>query len=283
MKKMMIACVLSAFASMSVYAVSNEHVVTEAPIETKVETDSSGFPLRERYYKVKTISTDDLYAKFSDYILIDVRSPFEHAVMRIDGAFSVPVADKQFIKKVAKIWNENNKKPIVFYCYGHKCERSYQASMNMMQSSLGGGMQIMTYDGGITDWSDIKPDKTVLFDKSFDKSKIISSKEFKKHLAKPLDFTSQVNANPSIVVIDIRDGYETNSVSLFPGRDYRTGFDFEKLKSIIIANRDAKKTVYFYDEAGYRVKSLQYLIKEIGLEDYMFLEDGMVGYFKSIK
>ncbi|MEW6729591.1 MAG: rhodanese-like domain-containing protein, partial [Pseudomonadota bacterium] len=62
--------------------------------------DANPFPFRKNHPQVQVIETGDLTAKFDQYTIVDVRSPFEFDIMRIKGAHNIPVAQPDFADKV---------------------------------------------------------------------------------------------------------------------------------------------------------------------------------------
>jgi len=238
------------------------------------------FPLRGQFSDIAPIEINDFKSRINEFLAIDVRSPFEYEVMHIDSAINIPISSKTFVKMVLGAQAESGK-PVAFYCYGHHCEKSYFAAKKI--KAAGVKFDFVVFDGGITDWSKKYPEKTVSFGKPTDLSRMISDSDFNKRLLDPLDFIKQVQNNDSIGVIDIRYSEQIGEISIFPGRDYRTRFDIKKLKSTIEAIKEQGMPVYIYDDAGYQVRYVQYLLEEMGVKDYMFMKDGVSGYFKAIK
>ncbi|OYY73250.1 MAG: hypothetical protein B7Y40_10215 [Gammaproteobacteria bacterium 28-57-27] len=237
--------------------------------------DAEKFPLRKTFNEIKVIETADLTQKAGEYAIVDVRSPFEYSIMHIQGAINLPISDKKFVAN-AKQAAADTKKPLVFYCNGHRCAKSYEAAMMLTKA---GDSNVLSYDGGISDWATSNPQLTVLLDKPLDPKALINDAQFKAHALSPKDFMSKAQAQPAAYVIDVRDSFQVEGVSLFPGRDIRTGLDIAKLKKVIGTAKEANQPMYFYDATGLQVKPLQYLLEDQGLKEYYFLQGGMAGYF----
>ncbi len=243
--------------------------------------DDNPFPFRKNYPDVKVIETDELKAKFEQYSIIDVRSPFEFGIMHIKGAHSVPVAENPFAERIKTLHKEANK-PMVFYCNGHTCEKAYQAAIKARQ--MAGVSQVVAYDGGIFDWAESNPKLTSLLGKpELDPKALISEAKFKEHVLTPKDFIDKARAQAQAPVIDLRDTFQSDGISLFATRDIRTGFDMQRLKGILADAMQRGQTVFFYDASGHQIKHLQYFVEDAGLKDYFFMDGGMVGYYNMIR
>lgn len=243
--------------------------------------DANPFPFRKLYPQVQVIETKDLTAKLDQYTIVDVRAPFEFDIMRIKGAHNIPVAQPDFADKV-KALHQKSGKPMVFYCNGHTCEKSYQAAIKARQ--MANVEPAIAYDGGINDWAKANPKLTGLLDKpELDPKALIPEEKFKAHLLEPQEFINRARANPAAPVIDLRETFESDGISLFAIRDIRTGFDIPKLRAILSEAKQKGQPVFVYDAAGRNVRSLQYLIEDMGLKDYFFMKDGMLGYYTMIR
>ncbi|HES77160.1 MAG TPA: hypothetical protein ENO09_09180 [bacterium] len=237
--------------------------------------EADTFPLRKTFPEIKVIETADLASKMNEHVVVDVRSPFEYSIMHIQGAVNLPLSDKKFVDS-AKSAAADSGKVLVFYCNGHRCAKAYQAAMAMTKA---GSAKVLAYDGGISDWAKMNPQLTLLLDKPLDPKSLIGDAQFKAHALSPKDFMSKAQAQSAALVVDVRDSFQVEGVSLFPGRETRTGLDIAKLKKQISAAKDASQPIYFYDATGLQVKPLQYLLEDQGIAEYYFLEGGIAAYF----
>lgn len=241
--------------------------------------DAEDFPLRKNFPEIKVIETGDLKNVMGSHTIVDVRSPFEYSIMHIQGAMNLPIADKKFIANAKQAASDTGK-PLVFYCNGHRCAKAYEAAMAMTKA---GANNTIAYDGGIADWAKAHPELTVLLDKPLDPKALISDAQFKAHALDPKDFISKAQAQPTAIVVDVRDSFQVEGISLFPGRDFRTGLDIAKLKKNIATAKETNQPMYFYDATGQQVKPLQYLLEDQGVKEYYFLQGGMGSYFDMLK
>ena len=107
---------------------------------------AEGFPGREKFPKVPYIELEDLNKTFNDVIVVDARSKLEFETLRIKGSVNIPVASKTFEEQVAKL-RAGTDKPIVFYCNGHRCMKSYHAVQKAMAADI---KKVFAYDAGDT-------------------------------------------------------------------------------------------------------------------------------------
>lgn len=238
-------------------------------------TELEDFPLRKRFPEIKIIETQALAEKKSDFLIVDVRSPFEYSIMHIQDAVNLPVANVKFVENARQSANES-KKTLAFYCNGHRCAKAYEAAMQTIKAGLN---TVVTYDGGINDWAAAYPQQTVLLDKPLNPKMLINDAQFKAHTLSPKDFMSKAQAQSAASVIDVRDSFQVQGISLFPGRDIRTGLDITKLKKAIATAKENNQPMYFYDATGLQVKPLQYLLEDQGVTEYYFLKGGIAAYF----
>ncbi len=244
-----------------------------------IANEAEPFPLRKNFPEIKVIETAELTGKTGAYVVVDVRSPFEYSIMHIQDSINLPIADKKFVAN-AKQAAADSGKTLVFYCNGHRCAKSYEAAMALIKA---GSSNVLAYDGGITDWAKINPQLTILLDKPLDPKMLIGDAQFKAHALPPKDFVGRIQAQPGAYVVDVRDAFQVDGVSLFPGRETRTGLDIPKLKKQIEAAKTANQPIYFYDATGLQVKPLQYQLEDQGMKDYYFLQGGIAAYFDMLQ
>lgn len=251
------------------------------PSQPLLAEDANPFPFRKNYPQVQVIERAELTAKFDQYAIVDVRAPFEYEIMRIKGAVNIPLALPDFADKVKALHQQTNK-PIVFYCNGRTCEKAYQAAVKARQ--MAGVERALAYDGGIFDWAKNNPKLTQILDKpELDPKALISDEKFNAHVLEPQEFIDRARAQPAAPVIDLRDTFQSDGISLFAARDIRTGFDIPKLKAILTEAKQKGLPVFIYDAAGHQIKNVQYLVEDLGVKEYFFMKDGMVGYYAMIK
>ena len=159
---------------------------------------NEGFPGREKFPGVPYIEIEDFYKgyKSNEYVVVDVRSKFEYNVIQVTDALNFPIADDDFESKIQEL-AKNTNKPIVFYCNGRRCMKSYQAAVKSKLDNA------LVYDAGIFEWAQAYPDESVLLGESpIDPAKLISTKKLKEHFVPLNEFEQMI---PGSVLIDIRD------------------------------------------------------------------------------
>ena len=247
------------------------------------KSDKPEFPGRvhEKYSKVPYIELEDLHKIKNDVVMVDVRSKFEFDTLQIKGAVNIPVALKTFDAEVKKL-REKSDKPLVFYCNGHTCMKSYKAAKRAMKLGL---KDVLAYDAGIFTWAKAYPDQAVLLGKSpVDTRDILSKKQFKARLLNPDKFSDMATDDPSnVIVLDIRDKYQRAGVGFFPVQERWTSLNkMDKVYSYIRKAKEKGKTLFIYDEVGKQVRWLQYALEREGIKKYYFMDKGATGYYKSI-
>lgn len=103
--------------------------------------------------KIKTISKERLkrmIKKNEDFVLINVlpKEYFEEG--HIGGSVNIPLADKDFEKKVLKKISDKSKK-IVVYCANYRCQASAGAVEKLKKL---GYIDVIDYEGGIHEWKE---------------------------------------------------------------------------------------------------------------------------------
>jgi rhodanese-related sulfurtransferase len=143
---------------------------------------------------------------------------------------------------------------------------------------------VHSYDAGIMDWARTYPELAELLGKSpVDPKKLISKKEFKKHLLSPDAYGEHV-ANSGAIVLDVRDRFQREALSIFVGRERRAYLDDKKkLDRYIEKAKREGKTLLVHDAAGKQVRWLQYYLKDKGLKSYYFMDGGIAAYYDKLK
>ncbi len=230
---------------------------------------SDEYPLRPYYPEVPFISTEQLLEEYEDDVIVDIRSSFEYDVARINKAILLPLTDPNFATELEKLRPKTDPTPMVFYCNGHSCAKSYQATQ--LALSLGFG-QVYTYDGGIYDWIAAAPDKATLMGETPARAnRIISSEEFREKLADPITFASMAREKNTIV-IDIRDPFQRE---VMPRNMAIRNIPLDPLLNLVVSRIWTEKRLLFFDAVGKQVRWLQYFLESYGYFDYAFLADGI--------
>lgn len=239
------------------------------------------FPGRAKYKKVPYIELEDLYKNLKDTVVVDARSSLEFETLRVKTAVNIPVASEDFEAKVAKL-RESTDKPIVFYCNGHTCMKSYIATKKAMAANI---KDVHAFDAGIFDWTKAHPDEATLLGKSpVNVAHLIPKSTFKKRLISPNDFSDRATSNRrKYMTIDVRDKFQRAGVGFYPGIERWASLDQQKkLQKYVKKAIRQKRTLLIYDEVGKQVRWLQYALEKAGAKDYYFMHKGAKGYFKEL-
>ncbi|MCP5141226.1 MAG: hypothetical protein H6980_02595 [Gammaproteobacteria bacterium] len=249
-----------------------------AGLMPSIASANDDYPLRDRYKDVPLISIEQLRESLNDVTVVDVRSAFEHSVLRIDGALNASVGDHRF-PILIKEMRDSTGKPLVLYCNGHTCEKSYQAGRLAHHAGL---TDTRIYDGGIDDWAHAYPELTQLLGKPLTSvDRLISKEKLAQHTLTPEEFAKIV---PSAVVVDIRTPLERAGLGLFVGRERPVLLDnARRLDRMIERAREGGKPLLVYDNTGREVPWLQYYLEEQGLTDYWFMKGGARAFFEYLQ
>lgn len=239
------------------------------------------FPVRKLYPAVPVVEIEDLFKRFDKVIIVDVRSAYEYQTLKITGALNISLSAGNFVQQMEQLRKANPDKEIVTYCNGKTCKKSYQATQKCRDHNID---NVTTYDAGIFDWARKYPHKAELLGQSpVDPNKLISKDDFKKRLIDPDKFEAMM-ARKEIMVLDVRDSFQREALSLFPGIEQRVYLDdTAKLDFYISQALREKKTVLFYDAAGRQVRWLMYYLENRGLRDYAFMKGGAHAYYASLR
>jgi rhodanese-related sulfurtransferase len=242
---------------------------------------NEGFPGRAKYPKVPYIELADLTKQFKDVIIVDARSILEYETLHITGSVNIPVAKKSFEGKVADLRAKSGK-PIVFYCNGRTCMKSFKATKKAMELGV---KNVFSYDAGIFEWTKANPKLAVLLGKSpVNLAHLIPKKVFKKRFMHPDKFSDEATSTTKkTLILDVRDKYQRAGIGFYPGKERWVSLDEkEKLRKYIKKAMDQNRTLMIYDEVGKQVRWLQYELEKAGAKDYYFMAKGAHGYFDAL-
>ena len=244
---------------------------------------SAEYPGRDTYPNIDYIELADFHNKFraNDAVVVDVRSSYEFQTLRINGAINVPLASKTFISKMRELRQQNPDKIIVVYCNGKTCMKSYKAARKCKINKI---EKVVAFDAGIMDFARTHPKDAILLGKALDDpKKLISKDDFKKRLITPDQFGTRI-AETGDIVLDVRDRFQREGLSIFVGREFRVGLDNTKrLDRYIGKAKKENKALLIYDAAGKQVRWLQYYLEEQGLKNYYFMKGGIRSYYDQME
>lgn len=237
------------------------------------------FPGRAQFPDVPVIEKAELKTKLQEVVVVDSRSKYEFDTLRIKGAVNIPIADANFEAQVKKL-RSNNSKPIVFYCNGRSCLKSYHAVKRLADIGI---KETYAFDAGVFEWIQAYPAEGELLGESpINLAHLIGTKNFETKLLDPETFGEKMVAlGDKSMVLDIRDKYQRAGVGFFPGKERWVSLDkTEALLKFIDKAIKANQTVLIYDEVGKQVQWVQYTLEKAGLKNYFFMDKGAQEYYR---
>ena len=238
------------------------------------------FPLRWEYPGVRTLSTAQLYKRFPDVVIVDARTQLEWEILHIKGAIVDSVDGGLFghhFRMVLRGIRRKTNKPIVFYCNGHLCPKSYIATQRAQEAGI---KNVYAYDSGIHDWTKAHPDLAVMFGKSpVTPTMWIPRAQFRKHELSPAVFAGIVRKKHcGCLVLDIRDLAQRDTL-IFPGKAHEARMDnTAKIDGLIRKAHQEHKTLFVFDAVGEQSRWFQYYLRSKGVHNYEFMRGGERGY-----
>ncbi len=241
-----------------------------------VRASDAAFPHRAQFKNVPIMSPESLRKDLDKVVVVDVRSRYEFETLHIKGALHI-VLSKEKLPAAAKELRAKSAMPIVFYCNGHSCKKSYEAADLAMSAGV---TNVHAYDAGLDTWTKQYPDQSVLLGKSpMNPGDLISSGDFKKRLITGLEFETRLEKGA--VVLDVRD-LRQRDVVLFPMRELRAPLDdSKKIADAVAEAKKSKKPLLVYDKVGKQTRWFQYYLEQQGVKDYYFLDGGSEGYYEA--
>lgn len=235
---------------------------------------SDEFEGRRLYPTVKWIALDDLHTRRGDVEVVDVRSRYEFETLHITGALNLPIGEPGFGEQVRTL-RAGSGKPIVFYCNGRTCMKSYQA---VLAAEKEGVQDVFAYDAGVFDWVKRYPDQSEMLGQSpVDPTRLIGKEAFAAHTLSPEAFEQRISAGT--LVLDVRDRYQQEGTSLFPAVQVSVPLDNKALKRYVDQAKREGRTLLIYDAAGHQVRWLQYYLEAEQVPAYFFMEGGAKAYY----
>ena len=130
------------------------------------------------------------------------------------------------------------------------------------------------------DWARKYPSESTLLGVSpIDPDKLITKSEFNKRLLEIDKFEEQL-MRKDVIVLDVRDRFQREGVSLFPGIDKRAYLDDKtELEKYMHTAINENKTLLIYDATGKQVRWLMYSLQEMGVKNYFFMKGGANAYY----
>lgn len=244
---------------------------------TQVSASDDEFPNRKLYPETTPISLDELHKQKDKVIIVDVRSAYEYETLNITGALNIPLNSKGFVEDIIEL-RATRSEPIVFYCNGKTCKKSYKAAARAQKANT---PNVLVYDAGIFDWARKYPNDSALLGKTpVKQNQLISNADFRKHLLEHEAFIEK--ASSRAIVLDIRDPTQREGLYIFNNTEYPVPLDNAKLQEFVDRAKAEKKTLLIYDAVGKQVRWLQYYLEDQKLASYYFMKGGAKAYFDGL-
>lgn len=233
------------------------------------------FPHREKYKDVPVIEANELEKQMNSVHIVDVRSRFEFETLHIKGAKNIPLNKTTFANKVAELVKAEPK-PVIFYCNGGTCKKSYKAVIEARKAGVKG----TAFDAGIYQWAQTHSHHSVLLGKNpMNSNEFIDNKRYKSHIIDAKKFEELMGSNA--MVLDIRDRIQRD-LQLFPFKENRAELDdMVSIRQYVNEAKKANKTLLVYDKVGKQVRWFQYLLEREGVKRYYFMKGGSEGYYEA--
>ena len=243
---------------------------------------NEGFPGRAEFPEIALYEKSALVKDLDKVVIVDARSSLEFDTLRIKNALNIPVASRDFAKKVKEL-RKSTAKPIVFYCNGRSCYKSYKAAKLSLKAGV---KNVFAYDAGVFEWAKTFPQHAVLLGTSpMDPSKIIPKSKLAERLLSPKQFTENARSAPrnKRMIMDVRDMYQRAGVGYFTGIEKWVSLDDQKkVNRYIKQAKDENRTLYIYDETGKQVRWLQYTLERHNIKNYYFMKKGAKQFYKDM-
>lgn len=266
------------------------HLSAETPDETPEampdEPINKQFPNRKFYPGLNYLSTNQMVSDVSagKYLIIDARPELGYNTLHIKESANIHSGDKQFVEKFLQLI-EQNKKPIVFYCGGLTCLKSYKASTKAMQELNKRKIKrdVYTYDSGITAFAYASPDWVLKNGKPVSpENPILNVKKLKKHAKKAEDFVELIENDEenNYIILDVRERSQRILSKLFMfKKEHRiTVLEPEKLIEFLNETKASDQLLMVYGAVEKQIESVFQLIQMTGVKKWFYLEGGEYAY-----
>lgn len=236
--------------------------------------DNLKFPLRPKYPNCTPIETAELASIYGDVIIVDVRSKMEFGVVNMVNSHNLLVG-KMKEADLLNLRAKDGKTPLVFYCNGTTCSKSYKATRKALKW---GFKNCKVYDPGIFFWAQKNPLKTNFFGEKLTteaaKSAFISKQAFNDANLPPKNFIAKAKSK-KYTTIEIRD---PNERAEYPVRlPTLKALSFDNLVKLLRKGSRAvpKSNLLVFDNVGKQIKWVQYYLEREGVTNYYFLKGGI--------
>jgi len=244
------------------------------------------YPNRKFYPQLNYLSTKQMIdaVRAGKYNVVDSRPTLAYTILHIKEAENFSAGDQKFNEKLMLLVNKNNK-PIVFYCGGLACLKSYKASVKAISELQKRKIErkVYTYDSGISAFAYKSPDRVLKNGLEVSaENPLIDMKKIKKHAKSVEDFTNLVNADKEnqYIILDIREKNQKmlSKIFMFKREKKLTLNAPEKIITFLNKVKGSGKTLMVYGSVEKQIESLYHLINISGVKKWYYLEGGEVAY-----
>ncbi len=141
---------------------------------------------------------------------------------------------------------------------------------------------VYVYRTGVFEWVKEYPDQALFMGENIDgdpADHFLATEKYQEHCLSPYEFVA-VSRESKTVVFDIRDvaGRQDFPITLSNIRYYPVDRVVKLVKSG--SRKISRKKLLILDSCGTQSKWLQYVLEEAGVDDYYFLEGGVLNWRK---
>jgi len=243
---------------------------------SSVAANDDAFPNRKLFPETTPISLEKLKATKDEVFIIDVRSAYEYNTLHIKDAQNIALNSSTFVSTLKEIRQSSNK-PIVFYCNGKTCKKSYKAALKAIKNKIS---SVFVFDAGVFDWARAYPEESILLGKLLeDSDRLISSDSLKAHMLDHKSFIRKAKSD-QVIIVDIRDPVQRDGLQIFAHKEHVVPLDNVKLQKYVDQAKNESKTLMIYDAVGKQVRWLQYYLEDQRVGNYYFMKGGAEAHFE---
>lgn len=257
-----------------------------AGAEMSEEAIDKLFPNRKYYPGLNYIMTKQMVKDVSagKYLVIDARPALGYNTLHIKEAINIHSGDTNFIEKFMKAIAKNDK-PIVFYCGGLTCLKSYKASViaidELRKKKI--NRDVYTYDEGISAFAYASPEWVLKNGKDISpENPILDVVKLKKHAKNAEDFTRLIDndEDDQYIILDVREKKQKILRKIFMfKKEYKiTVLEPEKIIEFLNNVKQSDKTLMVYGAVEKQIESIFQLIQTTGNKKWFYLEGGEYAY-----
>lgn len=248
--------------------------------------DIKKFPKRKYYPNLNYIDTAQLAKGLREnrYNVIDVRDKTSFKALHIKNSTNIFIKNSTFEQEILDLVVQDSR-PLVIYCNGISCGKSYVASDKLLQlfNKQNIDRQVLTYDAGINAIAYAHNDLVLKNGKAISgENALIATDKIRRHTLTPHAFETYLSENDAsgIALLDIRDKSEKIIYKLFLTYPQTNIILDKKDQLIAFLNKikEENKTLMVYDASGRQINGLYELLTITGISNWHYMDGGEYGY-----